>query len=118
MDFNEIVEEMVNRSEGRAGLIMGKDGIAVSNYVKKDDLYDIERVGIEYNRIIQSIKDITKNLSFGEINEIALVTDKYRILIKPLDSEYFIALAVDVDVFPGKASFILKSMASKAKDNL
>ncbi len=118
MDVNEIVEEKVQRSEGRAGLIMGKDGIAVSNYVKKDDLYDIERVGVEYNRMIQNIKDITKNLSFGEIDEITFVTDKHRILIKPLDSDYFIALAVDADVFPGKASFVLQSMASKAKGNL
>ncbi len=118
MDFNEIVEEMVHRSDGRAGLIMGKDGIAVSNYVKKDDLYDIERVGVEYNRMIQNIKDITKNLSFGEISEITFVTDKQRILIKPIDSDYFIALAVDADVFPGKASFVLQNMASKAKGNL
>ena len=118
MDFNEIVKEMVHRSEGRAGLIMGKDGIAVSNYVNKDDLYDIERVGVEYSRIIQSIRAVTKNLRFGEIDEITLVTDKHRILIKPLDSDYFLALAVDVAVFPGKASFILHSTALKAQDKL
>jgi predicted regulator of Ras-like GTPase activity (Roadblock/LC7/MglB family) len=109
---------MVDRSEGRAGLIMGKDGIAVSNYVRKDDQYDIERVGVEYNRIIENIKDVTKNLKFGEIDEITLVTDKHRILIKPLNDDYFIALAVDVGIFPGKASFILQSMALKARARL
>ncbi|MFQ5900172.1 MAG: hypothetical protein ACE5IH_01285, partial [Thermodesulfobacteriota bacterium] len=75
-------------------------------------------VGVEYNKIIEEIKGVTMDLDFGDLEEIDLVTDKYRILVRPLDKDYFLALALDRKGAIGKARFIIRIMASKAKKEL
>lgn len=118
MDFKHIVKEAVEKSGGKASLIMGKDGISVSHYVREGDSFDIERVGTEYNRVIEELKGVTESLNFGDIEEITLVTKDHRIMIKSLDKDYFLALVIDTDVYPGKASFVLRKTASRANREL
>ena len=117
--FREILQKIVDGCEGgRAGLLMGFDGIAVDSYVVDSSETDIQSVGMEFSVILTQIRNAVQLLGGGALKEVAFKSDSMTVLIRVLNEEYFLALAVAPDGNFGKGRYLLRSTAPAVLEEL
>ena len=117
--FRENLAKVVDNVEGGvAGLLMGFDGIAVETYTRKPDGLDINTVGMEFSFILTQVRKAAEVLEVGGIQEVAIRADNLSIIIRVLNREYFLALALGPDGNFGKGRFMLRMVAPKLQTEL
>lgn len=117
MRFEDVLKGMVNSIDGGlAGAIIGRDGIAVENYMGQDRFYDTDSLAVLYNKIIEEIKIITEVLNTGDIDEVAISARDSMVFIRLINEKYFMVLIVKNGAIHGKARFVLKKTALMIAD--
>lgn len=112
--FGEYLREVVQGTDGGvAGLLMGFDGIAVDSYAKDDAEIDITTVGMEFSVIISQIRRAAEMLEAGVTKEVAIQAEKLTTVVRVLNDEYFLALALEPTGNIGKGRFLLRIAAPK-----
>jgi predicted regulator of Ras-like GTPase activity (Roadblock/LC7/MglB family) len=112
MIFDEVVKKAVEEtSGGLAAVIMARDGIALSSYIKPGSAIDLETLGIEYANLLAATSRASEAMDAGPLSELQLTTDKYLTLLRSLNPEYFIALILEPAGNLGKGRFILRVSA-------
>jgi predicted regulator of Ras-like GTPase activity (Roadblock/LC7/MglB family) len=112
--FQDALREIVEKTEGGvASLIMDSEGIAVDSYARADAPFDITTVGIEFGVVLGSIKRAADSLEAGRTSEVAIGTDKMITLIRTLNDNYFLAVAVRPDGNLGKGRYLMRTAAPK-----
>lgn len=108
MIFDEILEEIVQRSDGLLGaVIMGMDGIPIGELLV-DESCIIQTVGIEYASAIKSIQNASVSLSAGKVEEVFISTENSTFILRLVTDEYFIAVVMGPDGNNGKARYLMK----------
>ena len=119
MGFLEILKQLVDGVKGGiAGTIMGKDGIAIQNYVKDSTAYDVDSLGVEYARILEETKNASSMLKLGEVEELSVSAGGSTIIMRLINKDYFIAIALGSGGNFGKARYYLKKAVASAKKEL
>lgn len=117
--FKQVLREVVERTEGGiAGLVMGYDGIPVENYVKGDSAFDIETIGMELSVILTQITKAAEMLDSGATREVAIQAERMTTVIRFLNDQYFVALALSPGGNFGKGRFLLRTLTPKLLDDL
>jgi predicted regulator of Ras-like GTPase activity (Roadblock/LC7/MglB family) len=117
--FREILREVVENTDGGvAGLLMGFDGIPVDQYVRDDASLDVETVGMEYSVILKSIRQAAELLDSGTAREVAIKAERMITVIRLLNDEYFVAVALKPSGNVGKARFLLRTRSQKLLSDL
>jgi predicted regulator of Ras-like GTPase activity (Roadblock/LC7/MglB family) len=117
--FRENLKKVVDNVEGGiAGLLMGFDGIAVESYAKDAASLDINTVGMEFSFILTQVRKAAEILEVGKVQEIAIRTETVVIIIRVLNQEYFLALALGPGGNFGKGRYLLRTVAPKLKSEL
>lgn len=111
MIFEEVVKKAVEEtSGGLAAVIMAKDGISLSQYIKPEGPgIDMETLGIEYANLLAEIIRASQAMDAGGVKEILLNTDKYLTILRVINPEYFIALICQPGANLGKGRFLLRA---------
>jgi predicted regulator of Ras-like GTPase activity (Roadblock/LC7/MglB family) len=116
--FKEAIRDVVEGTDGGiAGILMDFEGIPVDSYVKGDAV-DINAVGAEYSVILKSIRRATESLEAGGPREVAIQSDTGTTLIRILNAEYFLALALAPGGNFGKGRYLLRTAAPKLLEQL
>jgi predicted regulator of Ras-like GTPase activity (Roadblock/LC7/MglB family) len=118
--FKEALKTMVENTEGGvAGLLMGFDGIAVDSYTREaGGEFDITTVGMEFSVILSQIRKSAEILGAGTTQEIAIKAEKLTTIIYSINSEYFLALALEPDGNFGKGRYLLRTTAPALRRDL
>lgn len=118
--FREVLAEVVDRTEGGiAALVMGMDGIAVEQYLKEDSQpFDVETIGMEYSVILRDIRKASELVDGGVAREVTIQGEKLTTVIRLINEEYFVAVAIRPDGNFGKARYLLRTGASKLATEL
>ncbi len=112
--FREILSDVVERTEGGlAALVMGMDGIAVESYVREDQPLEVENVGMEFSVILKDIRKATELVDAGVAREVTIQGEKLTTVIRLINEEYFVAVALRPDGNYGKARYLLRTGATK-----
>lgn len=112
--FKETLAAIVDGAEGGiAGLLMDFEGIAVETYSKEGSAFDVEVVGAEVSVLVKSIQRATEMLDAGETREVAFQSERLLTLIRVLNENYFLAVALQPDGNYGKARYLLRTAAPK-----
>jgi predicted regulator of Ras-like GTPase activity (Roadblock/LC7/MglB family) len=116
--FKESLQKIVDNVEGgRAGLVMGFDGIAVDSYTREDKL-DVNTVGMEFSFILTQVRKAAELLEVGDVHEISIKAEKLTIIIRVLTKEYFLALALGPDGNFGKGRYLMRVVAPRLQSEL
>lgn len=119
MMFRENLKKIVDNVEGGlAGLLMGFDGIAVESYARDQQTLDIQTVGMEFSFILTQVKKAAEILEVGKVQEIAIRTEAVNIIIRVLNQEYFLALALGPTGNFGKGRYLLRTVAPRMQADL
>jgi predicted regulator of Ras-like GTPase activity (Roadblock/LC7/MglB family) len=118
--FQENLKHIVDHVEGGlAGILMGFDGIAVEAYTRANDgTPDINTVGMEFSFILGQVRKAAEALEIGHVQEVAIRTDKLSVILRVLNSEYFLALALGEGGNFGKGRYLLRAVAPRLQAEL
>jgi len=106
--FSEILQRIVEETGGGIGaVLMGYDGIAIDQFFSPDEELDLHMVVVEYSNVLKEIRKTAEILSLGEMEEISIRTDRFIIVIRMLNEEYFVALVIARDGNFGKGRYLM-----------
>ena len=113
MSFSETLKEAVEKVDGAASaMILGTDGIPVEEYAR-EKLLSLEDLGAEASAMIKDINMAAKDLGLGAAREFSIISDKCGIILRQINTAYYLALVIRPDGNYGKGRFILKQMIPK-----
>ncbi len=113
MSFADILQEVVNGTEGALGaLIVGLDGIPVEEYSVKNDM-DLQSMTVEYSSLLKEIEKGSQAAEMGTIKEVTVITEIAAIMLRRLNEEYFFVLIVKPEGNFGKGRFLLRMSVPK-----
>ncbi len=117
--FKEPLQKIVDNVEGGiAGLVMGFDGIAVESYTREGHKMDINTVGMEFSFILSQLRKAAEILDVGGVTEIAIKAEKLTIVVRVLNADYFLALALGPDGNFGKGRYLMRVVAPRLQAEL
>jgi predicted regulator of Ras-like GTPase activity (Roadblock/LC7/MglB family) len=117
--FKEALRKVVDNVEGGiAGLVMGFDGIAVDSYNREGPQVDITTVGMEFSFILTQMKKAAETLEVGAATEISIKAEKLTIVVRMLNKEYFLALALAPEGNFGKGRYLMRMVAPRLQAEL
>ena len=117
--FQENLQRIVDNVEGGlAGLLMGFDGIAVESYTRDPKSLDITTVGMEFSFILGQVRKAAEALEVGGVQEIAIRADRLAIILRVINKDYFLALALGENGNFGKGRYLLRVTAPKLQTEL
>lgn len=117
--FQESLKRLVASTDGGvAGLLMGFDGIAVDSYTAPETAVDIQTVGMEFSFILTQVRKAAEILEVGAVKEIAIRAERLVLLIRILNPEYFVALAIRPEGNFGKGRYVLRLVAPELQAEL
>lgn len=117
--FKSILENIVNSCSGGVGaVLMGYDGIGIDQYVVEDTELDLNLVAIEYSNVTKEIRKAAEVLETGELQEVAIKTELFFVIVYALTDEYFVALTINRDGNYGQGRYLLMRDAGNLREAL
>jgi len=117
--FKTILRDVVENTDGAlASILMGFDGITVDSYAGSKARVDMETVGSEYSQVLAQVKQAAQMLEFGTTSEVAVQAEHMITVMRLLNDEYFVALALEPRGNVGKGRFLLRVQAGKLLETL
>lgn len=104
-------------SGGQAAILMGFDGIPVDTYTK-DPESDIETIGMEFSVLLNEVRKAAELLDAGDAQELTVRTEKMSTILRIINDEYFVAIAIGPDGNLGKARYLLRILAPEFSKEL
>jgi predicted regulator of Ras-like GTPase activity (Roadblock/LC7/MglB family) len=113
MSFLPVLKDAVERVEGAvSAMIIGADGMPVEEYAK-EKLLSLDDLGAEASQMIRDINTASENLMLGEAREFSIISDLCGIIMRKINSAYYIALVITPEGNYGKGRYILKTLVPK-----
>jgi predicted regulator of Ras-like GTPase activity (Roadblock/LC7/MglB family) len=115
--FKDALQDVVDKVDGGvAAMLMGFDGIAVEQYSPSG--FDIETLGMEFSVVLNDARKAALALDAGETDEVAFRAEKVMAVIRVLNGEYFLALAMKPGGNLGKGRYLLRLAAPRVLKEL
>jgi predicted regulator of Ras-like GTPase activity (Roadblock/LC7/MglB family) len=117
--FQDELRDLVERADGAiASLLMGFDGITVDSYSRGTTALNVEVIGSEYSVVLGQIKQAAAMLELGAAQEVAVQAENMTAIIRLLNDEYFVIVALEPSGNLGKARYLLRIQAPKLLEKL
>jgi predicted regulator of Ras-like GTPase activity (Roadblock/LC7/MglB family) len=97
---------------------MGYDGITVESYSSGKVSVDMETVGSEYSQVLNQVKTAANMLEMGTAKEVSVQAENMVTVMRLINDEYFVALAIKPTGNIGKGRFLLRLQSGKLLENL
>ena len=102
---------------GEAAIVMGFDGIPVDSFEDKEG-FDIETIGMEFSVVLKEVRKAADLLETGPAEELMIRTDKIATVLRIVNDDYFVALALAPDGNMGKARYLLRLLVPEFRKEL
>ena len=108
--FKEALEMILERTEGSLGaLIMGTDGIAVEKVLLPEGHdANLDVAAAEFTSLVRNAQRAGADTGLGSLHELTVAFDGATVIMRLLNREYFIVLAVRPDSNFGRGRFELR----------
>ena len=107
MSFKEVLNKVGSLKGVRGAVVIGDDGIIVERN-SVDPGFDTELASVEYVGSCRDIRRATEALESGELEEVAVLTEKYKLLLRTISPGYFLVLILGPEGSLGRGRFELK----------
>lgn len=113
MSIKTVLQEIVENVDGALGaVVMGYDGIPLDEYIIEGSPIDLQVLSVEYATVLKEVRKAVDVLGSGAMEEISINTDVSRVIIRVIDDDLFIILALLVDGNYGKGRYVLRQKSS------
>jgi predicted regulator of Ras-like GTPase activity (Roadblock/LC7/MglB family) len=111
MVFSELLKQIVNKVEGAVGvLIMGLDGIAIEQQIEDPNNYDghLSIIAAAYATLLRNSMRTSSDVGVGALQEMTVISGNLTLVIKLINPEYFLLMALGPNGNVGRARFELR----------
>jgi predicted regulator of Ras-like GTPase activity (Roadblock/LC7/MglB family) len=112
MSFESILGQMLNECPGALGVaLMGSDGIPIAQVAASspEDLGDeVSLLGVEFGRILDEARKAADAASAGGVLELTVQTERCHVLLRALDRDTYLVLAVAPEGNVGKGRYLMR----------
>jgi predicted regulator of Ras-like GTPase activity (Roadblock/LC7/MglB family) len=105
--FREILQGIVSEANGISAVLMGYDGLPVDQVERPCEGIDLNMVAVEYANVLKEVKNAVSLLNTGDLEEMAIRTQRFHVIIRALTEEYFVTLTLKHDGNLGKGRYLL-----------
>ncbi len=113
MSFTPTLKEAVQRVDGAVSAsIIGIDGMPVEEYAV-EKIINLDDLSAESSQMMKNVDNAAQSLGLGEAGEFSIISDLCGIIMRKINSEYYLALIIRPDGNYGKGRFVLKSTVAK-----
>ena len=106
--FEESLRQVVEGCEGAvAGVVMGFDGIAVET-VAIEPTVDVQTISMEFSFVLTQVRKAAEILEVGALEEVAIRSSNLTFIIRVLNQDYFLGLAMKPEGNFGKGRFLMR----------
>ena len=119
MSFRERLEEVCRGVEGAVACsLMGVDGIEVDTHVQDGGEVDVKSLLVEYSGVLRSAREAAEAHQAGGVEELSISTERLQAVVRLVNPEYFMVVALVPGSNVGKARYLLRVTAPKLKAEL
>ncbi len=102
-----------------AATVMGSDGIPVETVTAEVDAdVDVSSLLIEYSALLDQIRRSAQMFAAGDLQEFSVRSEELIAIIRPINDEYFVALALRPEGSLGKGRYLLRLNAPRLAEAL
>ena len=106
--FLERLNTITSRIDGALALsLVARDGMRVESVSSDPDL-DLETLAAELVAQARSISDNHRELEVGEVQQLAVTTDRLTLMVSSVAKDYYLLLVLGPDGSYGRARFELR----------
>ena len=106
--FGEALKRIASRvPEAQVVMVIGTDGIAIDKLAVRPGS-DVEAVAAEHTTLLRASLSTAADTGLGELQELAVVTDRMTTLLVAITPEYFLFAALSPGAVIGRARFALR----------
>jgi predicted regulator of Ras-like GTPase activity (Roadblock/LC7/MglB family) len=121
-DFSTHLQSISTAVDGVIAVtLMGNDGIPVEAYepaTNSGGELDVSSLLIEYSSLIAQVQRSAQMFAAGGLEELSIASERLTTIIRPVTSEYFLALAMRANSNVGKGRYLLRIHAPKLASQL
>ncbi len=118
MNFKESLRKISEKVDDVMGVaIAASDGIIVEEN-RIDPSLDLGSIAAEFGVLLRTVDKASQSVELGSSQEITVITDRAIVLIKKINSEYFLLLAVASEKNFGKGRFLIRMEAATLVEEL
>jgi predicted regulator of Ras-like GTPase activity (Roadblock/LC7/MglB family) len=114
--FHEILRNLVNEAEGISAVLMGYDGLPVDQFERPCEGIDLHMVAVEYANVLKEVKNAVELLNTGALEEMAIRTERFYVIIRAVTEDYFVTLTMERDGNFGKGRYLLTREAFRLRE--
>jgi len=124
MSFASILQEIVDEcGGGLAAALMGADGIPIeqveaSGGVRGSLSHEVDALGVEFGRILDEMRKASDSVAGGVLEEVSVRLANFWVLMRVVDEESFLVLAIEPDGNTGKARFLMRRQLMALREEL
>jgi predicted regulator of Ras-like GTPase activity (Roadblock/LC7/MglB family) len=109
--FGELLDRLLREVPGaRVVTVMGFDGIAIETR-DKDGAAKEAPAAVELAAVTSQLRRAAEGLDEGDVREVSLETGGSVTLLRPLTSEYCLAMTLASDALVGKGRYLMRVLA-------
>jgi len=109
--FSELLDRLLREVPGaRVVTVMGFDGIAIETR-DKDGSVSETPAAVELAAVTSQLRRAAEGLNEGDVHEVSLETGGSVTLLRPLTSEYCLAMTLGADGLVGKGRYLMRVLA-------
>jgi len=112
MSFESVLQTIVEECPGaRGAALMGSDGIPIAQVAAPgadEDAEEVSVLGVEFGRILDEARKAGDAAGAGATLELSVRTERYHVVVQPVDAETYLVLALTADGNVGKGRYLLR----------
>ena len=117
--LKSLLVEMAEQIDGVLCIaVAGSDGVAISTHVPSGSMINGELAAAQLAAIFRMSRATSDKLKAGEVEDNLLTSAAGQILIKPLNTESYLAIVTSKDAPLGIMRLVIKSYAGKVEQAL
>lgn len=120
-EIHEPLQKICRAVPGALGAtVMGFDGVPVDSYEHRepDGETDVGALLVEYSNLLGQVKNSAEMFAAGALEEFSIRSENLTALIRPINDEFFLALALCSPLHAGKGRYLLRLHAPELAEFL
>ncbi len=114
-ELREPLESIVDALAGGAfaASIMGMDGLPVDAIERDSGDVDVSALLVEFSSLLIQVQKSAQMFAAGDLEELAIRSEHLTTIIRPINEEYLLCLALHPEANFGKGRYLLRVHAPK-----
>ena len=124
MSFASILQEIVDKcGGGLAAALMGSDGLPIERVEARGEAREplgteVDVLGVEFGRILDEVRKASDSVAGGALEEVSVRLAKFWVLMRMVDEETYLVLAIEPNGNAGKARFLMRRQLMALREEL